>query len=337
MDVAGQEPSSAARQVPRARGRRAPLPPSRAGPDGQPGGPGAVRKAGAGGERDSRVARRAGVPRGRDPGAPAALRRRAGAPLHHPPQRARPRPLPADRHRALPEAVRGRGHRAGLRAGQGLSQRGHLVEAQPRVHDARVVRGLRRLRRRRRAARAARRSRRRARAGHHPDRARGNGDRPGAALAPGRPSERRSPSGPGSTSRSGRAASSSRRRWAPSADPAEGWGKLVDGLLSKLVEPDADPTDLRARLPGRAVAVRQAPPLRAGPRGALGGVRWAGSRSRTRSRSSTTPTSSVAASSSSATSFSAATRRPSPSTRPSWRRSSTGCRRRPGWASESTA
>ena len=36
--------------------------------------------------------------------------------------------------------------RAGLRARQGLSQRGPLAQAQPRVHDGRVVRGLRRLR-----------------------------------------------------------------------------------------------------------------------------------------------------------------------------------------------
>ena len=112
-------------------------------------------EAGAGGGHDPRVARRAGVPRGRDAGAAASLWRRAGAPLHDPPQRPRPRPLPADRHRALPEAMRDRGHRAGLRAGQGLSQRGHLAEAQPRVHDGRVVRGVRRLHRRRRAARAA--------------------------------------------------------------------------------------------------------------------------------------------------------------------------------------
>ena len=48
--------------------------------------------------------------------------------------------------------------RAGLRAGQGLPQRGHLLQAQPGVHDARVVRGLRRLRRDRGPARAARRA-----------------------------------------------------------------------------------------------------------------------------------------------------------------------------------
>ena len=46
-------------------------------------------------------------------------------------------------------------------------------------------------------------------------------------------------------------------------DPEEGWGKLVDGLLSKRGRADADPADLHPRLPGRAVAVRQAPPHRA--------------------------------------------------------------------------
>ena len=95
--------------------------------------------------------------RGRDAGAPAALRRRARAAFHDPSQRARPRPLPADRHRALPEALHRRRDRPRLRARQGLPQRGHLAQAQPRVHDARVVRGLRRLHRRGRAAGAARR------------------------------------------------------------------------------------------------------------------------------------------------------------------------------------
>ena len=65
-----------------------------------------------------------------------------------------------DRHRALPEAAdRGR-HRQGLRARQGLPQRGRQPQAQPRVHDARVVRGLRRLRGHRRRAGAAGRRRR---------------------------------------------------------------------------------------------------------------------------------------------------------------------------------
>ena len=103
--------------------------------------------------RDPLPARPRRLRRGRDSGAAAAVRRRAGPPVHHPSQRARPRSLPADRHRAVPEAADRRRARAGLRARQGLSQRGRLVQAQPRVHDARVVRGLRRLLRRRRAAR----------------------------------------------------------------------------------------------------------------------------------------------------------------------------------------
>ena len=86
----------------------------------------------------------------------------AGAAVRHPPQPARPRALPADRHRAVPQALHRRRARARLRARQGLPQRGRLLQAQPRVHDARVVRGLRGLRRRRAPLRGARGLRRRA-------------------------------------------------------------------------------------------------------------------------------------------------------------------------------
>ena len=54
--------------------------------------------------------------------------------------------LPADRHRAVPQAADRRRARARLRDRQELPQRGPLAQAQPRVHDARVVRGLRGLR-----------------------------------------------------------------------------------------------------------------------------------------------------------------------------------------------
>ena len=237
LDAAGEEPAPAAGQVPRARGHRAPLPPPRARPDRQPRGPGAVSQARRDDRRGPRVARLRGLRRGRDAGPAAALRRRAGAAVHHPPQRPRPRPLPADRDRALPQAPDRRRDRARLRARQGLPQRGDLVQAQPRVHDARVVRGLRRLRRRRRAAREP-----------------GRRGRPSASS--GRPWS----SATGSRS-------TSRRPWRrvtlrdairertgidilehptrealaaamdSEASPEEGWGKLVDGLLSKEVEP----------------------------------------------------------------------------------------------------
>ena len=99
---------------------------------------------------------------------------------------------------------------------------------------------------------------------------------------------------------------------------------------------DPDPADLRHRLPGRDVAVRQAPPRRRAAGRALGGLSSAASRSATRSPSSTIPTSSAGASSSRPRSCAAATRRRSRSTRPSSRRSSTGCRRPAGSGSGST-
>ena len=57
------------------------------------------------------------------------------------------------------------------------------------------------------------------------------------------------------------------------ARPTAAWPELVDELLSKHVEPDADPADVRPRLPGRALAVRQGPPRQAGPGRALRGLR----------------------------------------------------------------
>ncbi len=51
------------------------------------------------------------------------------------------------------------------------------------------------------------------------------------------------------------------------------WPQLVDELLSKQRRADPDPTDLPARLPGRAFAFRQAPPVRRWPRRALRGIR----------------------------------------------------------------
>src|SRR5688572_27223180 len=88
----------AAREVPRARGRRDALPPPRAGPDRQRGGPRALRHAVEGRLRDPTLARRARLPGGRDPGPAAAVRRRARTAVHHPSQRTGQGPLSADRH-----------------------------------------------------------------------------------------------------------------------------------------------------------------------------------------------------------------------------------------------
>ena len=99
--------------------------------------------------------RRARLRRGRDADDAADRGRRRGAAVRHAPQRARHRPLPAHRARALPEAAGGRRLRARLRDQSQLPQRGALVAAQPRVHDARVLHGLLRLPRRHRDHRGA--------------------------------------------------------------------------------------------------------------------------------------------------------------------------------------
>ena len=97
-------------------------------------------------QRASAIPRRPRVHRGRDADAAAALRRRGGAAVHDPPQRARSDLLPAHRRRALSQAADRRRVRAGLRDLQGLPQRGHGPQSLARVHDARVLRGVRRLR-----------------------------------------------------------------------------------------------------------------------------------------------------------------------------------------------
>ena len=119
---------AAAGEVPRARGRRDPLPPPRARPDRQRGGARAVHPARAVVAAVRRWLDERGLPRGRDAGAAAALRRRARAPVHRPTHNALDRDaLPAHRHRALPQAPDRRRPRARLRDRQGLPQRGPLA------------------------------------------------------------------------------------------------------------------------------------------------------------------------------------------------------------------
>ncbi len=76
---AGQVAAPAAREAPRAPGRRAAPPPPRARPDRQRGDARALHHAREGDHRDAPLARRARLHRGRDAGAAADLRRRAGA------------------------------------------------------------------------------------------------------------------------------------------------------------------------------------------------------------------------------------------------------------------
>ena len=138
-----------ARPLPRHHRPRDPLPPARTRPDGERGVAGDLQEAG---EADLAAIRelheRARLGRAGNADPAAADRRRRGAPLRHPPQRARPRALPAHRDRALPEAGDRRRLRGRLRVRQVLPQRGDVAAAQPRVHDAGDVRRRRRLQRR---------------------------------------------------------------------------------------------------------------------------------------------------------------------------------------------
>ena len=81
------------------------------------------------------------------PDARAARRRRRRSPLRDAPQRARHAPLHEDRAGALLEAPPRRRPRARLRDRPLLPQRRHLDPAQSRVHDARVLLGVRDVRR----------------------------------------------------------------------------------------------------------------------------------------------------------------------------------------------
>ena len=93
--------------------------------------------------RESSAAR---LPRGRDADAAAGARRRQRPAVRDPHQRLRHAALPAHRPRAVPQAAGGRRRREGVRDQPQLPQRGRRLHAQPRVHHARGVRGLRRLR-----------------------------------------------------------------------------------------------------------------------------------------------------------------------------------------------
>ena len=196
-----------------------------------------------------------GLPRGRDAGAPAALRRRAGAAVHHPPQRARPRPLPADRHRALPEA-------AASSAGSSASTSSARTSAT-------------------RASRSSTTPSSRCSSGTRPTpttttRPSGSSSSSPAVAerSSGRPTVERdgdeidlAPPWRRVTlrdaiqertgidiARAPEPRGARRRRWAASPSPTEGWGKLVDGAALEAGRADADPADVRHRLPGRAVA-----------------------------------------------------------------------------------
>ena len=147
VPAAGQVAPAPARQVARPVRRRHPLPAPLRRPHRERGGPPGLRDPLRRHHGHPPVPRRPGLRRGGDAGAAPGAGRGGGQAVRHPPQRPRHGPLPADRPRAVPEAAdRGR-LRTGLRDRPGLPQRGAVHPAQPRVHDARGLRGLRRLHR----------------------------------------------------------------------------------------------------------------------------------------------------------------------------------------------
>ena len=225
--------------------------------------------------------------------------------------------------------------RARLRDRQELPQRGRLLQAQPRVHRARVVRGLRGLRRRREPLRAARRLR-----------------CAEAAATPARSTSRRPGGGRRCATRSRRRTgidvargARPRRRWrrtcraATSPIPEEDtWGQLVDHLLSKYVEPEPSSSPRSSfDYPVELSPLRQAPPRQGRPRRALRGLRARdGVRQRLhRAQRPRRPAGALRA----AAPLRRGGRRGGPALRRgrTSRRSSTACRPRAGSASASTA
>ena len=145
--VPRQVPAAAAGEVARPAGRRDPLPPALSRSDRQSRVAARVRGAQPRRRGDPRVPDRPRLPRGRDADDAADRRRRAGAAVRDASQRARHAALHAHRAGAVPEAADRRRHRAGVRDQPQLPERGDLDAAQPRVHDARVLLGVRRLQR----------------------------------------------------------------------------------------------------------------------------------------------------------------------------------------------
>ena len=143
--VPGEVLPAAAGEVARPERRRDPLPPALPRSDRQSRLAPRVRGAQPRARGDPRVPERARLPRGRDADDAADRRRRAGAAVRDASQRARHAAVPAHRAGAVPEAADRRRHRARLRDQPQLPERGDLDAAQPRVHDARVLPGLRRL------------------------------------------------------------------------------------------------------------------------------------------------------------------------------------------------
>ncbi len=185
LRAAREEPRAAAGHVPRSHRRRAAVPKALPRPADERGDARGLPPAQPHRLGDPAPPRRRRLRRGRDAGAATALRRRLRRAVRHALELPRAGLLSPDRDRALPEAADRRRARARLRDRQGLPQRGHLVQALERVHDARVVRGVRGLQRHDGADGAADRSGRARGDGDDEDDLQGSRGRPEGALEAG--------------------------------------------------------------------------------------------------------------------------------------------------------
>ena len=279
------------------------------------------------------------LPRGGDAHAPAAVRRRRRAAVHDPSPRLRPGSLPAHLGRAVSQAAGRRRARSRLRDRPQLPQRGHLAQAQSRVHDDGVLPGVRRLSRHDGSGRGADPGGRAGGARHAPDRVPGQGARsrgPLAAAVAGRGDRSARPESTCSPTRiSPSLQQALRRRGLPVRRRAE-LGEAGGRRLQRARRAGAARPDLHHGPPDRAVAAGQAldARIRGSPSASSPTSRaW---RSATPSASSTIPTSSGAGSKSRCARSGTATARRIRSTRTTSPRSSTGCRRRAGSGSAST-
>ena len=265
LDAPGQEPAAAARQVPRARGHRDPPAPARARPARQSRGAGAVPHPRRGGLGDPRS--------GSTSAASSRWRRPVLQPLYG---GALARPF-VTHHNALDRDLYLRiatelylkrcivgGIERVYELGKDFRNEGISFKHNPEFTMLEWYEAYADYTRRGRAGRAARRARGRAGPRDDDDRARRGGDRARAAVAAGDARATRSRSGPASTSRERPSREELAGAMGARRSLREGWGKLVDGGALEARRARADPAHLRARLSGRALTVRKAPPHRGG-------------------------------------------------------------------------
>ena len=174
-------------------------------------------------------------------------------PFTDPPQRARPRLLPAHRRRAVPEAPDRRRAGAGVRDRQGLPQRGLLATST--TPSSRCSSGTR-------PTRTTRTSRRgwRSSSAYVATEVGYDGEvdfsPPWRRVTPARRDQGEDRDRHLELRERDALVAAAHERGIE-LDPTETWPELVDDLLSKHVEPDLVQPDVHHRLPGGAVAVRE--------------------------------------------------------------------------------